>query len=225
MKTIGIIGAMPSELKDIQSVQENATVKEIAGYSFHESTHGTNQIVTACCGIGKVNAAVCAQVMIDHFGVDCIINTGIAGGMKAGIKVLEVVISSSVLPHDLDAHFLKDYPPYCGEFHADENLQTLAKTVCDEMGIVTHSGRIISGDAFITDSTVKANLIQAHDPYAVDMETAAIGQCAWRNKIPFVSIRCISDLADDDGAMSFDEFEALAAKRVAEIVLTMCERE
>ncbi len=225
MKTIGIIGAMPSELKDIQSVQENATVKEIAGYSFHESMHGANKIVTACCGIGKVNAAICTQVMIDRFGVDCIINTGIAGGMKQGIKVLEVVISNSVLPHDLDAHFLKDYPPYCAEFNADENLQTLAKTVCDEMGIVTHSGRIISGDAFITDSTVKANLIQAHDPYAVDMETAAVGQCAWRNKIPFVSIRCISDLADDDGAMSFDEFEVLAAKRVAEIVLTMCERE
>ena len=225
MKTIGIIGAMPSELKDIQSVQENATVKEIAGYSFHENMHGANKIVTACCGIGKVNAAICTQVMIDRFGVDCIINTGIAGGMKQGIKVLEVVISSSVLPHDLDAHFLKDYPPFCAEFNADENLQTLAKTVCDEMGIVTHSGRIISGDAFITDSTVKATLIGAHNPYAVDMETAAVGQCAWRNQIPFVSIRCISDLADDDGAMSFDEFEVLAAKRVAEIVLTMCERE
>ena len=93
------------------------------------------------------------------------------------------------------------------------------------MQITAHSGKIVSGDAFITDSEIKKNLIQKYDPYAVDMETAAVGQTAWRNQIPFVSVRCISDLADDEGAMSFDEFEVLAAKRVAEIVMTMCERE
>ena len=221
MKTIGIIGAMPSELHDIQSVQENVRTHEIAGYTFCESRHGDNTIVTVCCGIGKVNAAVCAQILIDRFSVDCIINTGIAGGMKSGIKVLEIVISTSVLPHDLDAHFLKDYPPYCGEFPADEALQALAASVCDKRSIVHHAGRIVSGDAFVTDSAVKAAIQAAHDPYAVDMETAAIGQCAWRNKIPFVSVRCISDLADDEGAMSFDQFEKLAARRVAEIVMDM----
>lgn len=225
MKTIGIIGAMPSELKDIQGVQEQATRHDIAGYTFVESLHGANRIVTACCGIGKVNAAVCTQIMIDRFGVDCIINTGIAGGMNPAVKVLEIVISTSVLPHDLDQHFLVDYPPYHGEYEADDALRALAKTVCDEMGIVSHAGRIVSGDAFVTDSAVKARLIEAHDPYAVDMETAAIGQCAWRSQVPFVSVRCISDLADDDGAMSYDEFEVLAAKRVAQIVMRMCERE
>ncbi|MBQ8927338.1 MAG: 5'-methylthioadenosine/adenosylhomocysteine nucleosidase [Oscillospiraceae bacterium] len=221
MKTIGIIGAMPSELHDIQSVQENAAKHEIAGYTFCESIHGGNRIVTVCCGIGKVNAAVCAQLLIDRFSADCILNTGIAGGMKAGIQVLNIVISTSVLPHDLDAHFLKDYPPYCAEFQADAALQALAAQVCDKRGITHHAGRIVSGDAFITDSAVKAALQEAHDPYAVDMETAAIGQCAWRNKVPFVSVRCISDLADDEGAMSFDQFEKLAAARVADIVLDM----
>ncbi|MCR5717508.1 MAG: 5'-methylthioadenosine/adenosylhomocysteine nucleosidase [Oscillospiraceae bacterium] len=225
MKKIGIIGAMPSELKDIQSQQENAVRQEIAGYTFVESRHGANQIVTACCGIGKVNAAVCTQIMIDRFGVDCIINTGIAGGMNPAIKVLEIVISTNVLPHDLDRHFLADYPPYHAEFEADSDLQSLAKTVCDEMGIVSYSGKIVSGDAFVTDSSVKAKITEVHAPYAIDMETAAIGQCAWRNKTPFVSVRCISDLADDDGAMSFEEFEVKAASRVAEIVMKMCERE
>ena len=163
--------------------------------------------------------------MIDRFNVDCIINTGIAGGMKRGIKVLEIVVSTTVLPHDLDRHFLADYPPYHAEFEADADLQRLAAEVCDEMGIVHHAGKIVSGDAFVTDSAVKAKITEAHDPDAIDMETAAIGQCAWRNKVPFVSVRCISDLADDDGAMSFDEFEVRAAKRVAEIVMKMCERE
>jgi len=225
MKIIGIIGAMPSELKDIQNIQENPVITKLAGYEFHESMHGANKIVTVCCGIGKVNAAVCTQILIDIFKTEQIINTGIAGGMKIGIKVLEIVISTSVLPHDLDAHFLADYPPYHAEFEADEELQKLAKSVCDEMQIVSHAGKIVSGDAFITDSEVKKNLIEKYNPYAVDMETASIGQTAWRNQIPFVSVRCISDLADDDGAMSFDEFEVLAAKRVAEIVMAMCERE
>lgn len=221
VKTIGIIGAMPSELKNIQSAQVNPVAHEIAGYTFLESTHGANRIVTACCGIGKVNAAVCTQLLIDRFGAEAILNTGIAGGMKAGIKVLDIVVSTSVLPHDLDAHFLKDYPPYHAEFEADADLQALAAKVCAAKGFPCHAGRIISGDAFITDSAVKAALTDAYDPYAVDMETAAIGQCAWRNGIPFVSVRCISDLADDEGAMSFDEFEHLAAARVAEIVMAM----
>ncbi len=225
MKKIGIIGAMPSELKDIQGVQVDAAVTEIAGFSFYESRHGENEIVTACCGIGKVNAALCTQIMIDRFGVDCIINTGIAGGMHSDVKLCDIVVSTSVLPHDLDAHFLADYPPYCAVYDADEALQALAKTVCTEMGINVHSGKIVSGDAFITDSEIKAGIKAKFDPYAVDMETAAIGQAAWRNKVPFVSVRCISDLADDDGAMSFDQFEIIAAKRVADIVMEMCTRE
>ncbi len=225
MKVIGIIGAMPSELKDIQSVQQNPVSTEIAGFTFLESLHGTNKIVTSCCGIGKVNAAVCTQVMIDRFGTDCIINTGIAGGMHNDVKLCDIVVSSSVLPHDLDAHFLADYPPYCAEFPSDEALRALAGAVCAEQGITVHSGRIVSGDAFITDSGVKAGIKAKFDPYAVDMETAAIGQTAWRNQVPFVSVRCISDLADDDGAMSFDQFEQIAAKRVADIVMTMCEHE
>lgn len=224
MKIIGIIGAMPSELKDIQSAQVNTHKTEIAGYEFYESIHNKNKIITVCCGIGKVNAGICTQILIDKFQVEQIINTGIAGGMKPDIKILEIVISTSVLSHDLDTHFLNDYPPYHAEFEADSNLQKLAKSVCDEKQIITHAGKIISGDSFITDSVVKANLIKQYQPYAVDMETSAIGQCAWRNQIPFVSVRCISDLADDNGAMSFDEFEKIAVKRVAEIVLTMCEK-
>ncbi|MDE5769190.1 MAG: 5'-methylthioadenosine/adenosylhomocysteine nucleosidase [Oscillospiraceae bacterium] len=224
MKIFGIIGAMPSELKDIQAAQVNPVKSVIAGYEFYESLHGENKIVTVCCGIGKVNVAVCTQILIDQFHVEKIINTGIAGGMKKEIAVLEIVISTSVLPHDLDAHFLKDYPPYHAEFKADPDLQDLAKKICNAMQITSHAGRIVSGDAFITDSAVKARLMEQYNPYAVDMETAAVGQCAWRNQIPFVSVRCISDLADDDGAMSYDQFEILAAQRVAKIVMAMCER-
>ena len=224
MKTIGIIGAMPSELKDIQSAQQDAKTTQIAGYTFQESTHGANRIVTVCCGIGKVNAAVCTQILIDRFGVQEIVNTGIAGGMHPEVHVLEIVISTEVMPHDLDPHFLADYPPYCAVYPADPALIEAAEAVCAAKGVKSWRGRIISGDAFVTDTAQKASIRERFDPWAVDMETAAIGQTAWRSKIPFVSIRCISDLADDDGAMSFDEFEVRAARRVAEIVMEMTQQ-
>ena len=170
-----------------------------------------------------MNAAVCTQVMIDNFHPDCVINTGIAGGMNRAVKVCDIVISTEVLPHDLDLHFLKDYPPYCGVFQADGVLMDTAEKVCGEFGIESFRGRIVSGDAFITSNVVKSAIQEKFDPYAVDMESAAVGHCCYLNKTPYVSVRCISDNADDEGTMSFDEFEKIAAKRVAEVVLRMAE--
>lgn len=221
MKTIGIIGAMPSELADIQKKLTGEKIEKIAGYDYYIDTNGDTRIVTVCSGIAKVNAAVCAQVLIDRFEPSALINAGIAGGMDNSIKVCDIVVSSEVLPHDLDGHFLKDYPPYCDVYKADECLIDLATKTCERQGVKSFVGRIVSGDAFITDSKVKQGIKEKFMPYAVDMESAAVGQCAYRNNIPFVSVRCISDNADDEGAMSFDEFEKIAAKIVADVVLEM----
>lgn len=223
MKTIAIIGAMPSELADIRLTLGEAEVKRISGFDFYINSYKGNTIVNACCGIAKVNAALCTQVMIDNFSPCCVLNTGVAGGMNPAVKVCDVVISNEVLPHDLDLHFLKDYPPYCGIFKANEKLMSVAADVCGEYGVNCFNGRIVSGDAFISDSAVKAAIDEKFSPYAVDMESAAVGHACYLNNMPFVSIRCISDNADDEGAMSFDEFEKIAAKRVAEIVLRMTE--
>ena len=223
MNTIAIIGAMPSELADIRKALSDSEVKRISGFDLYVTKRAGKTIVSACCGIAKVNAALCAQVIIDNFHPDCIINTGIAGGMNPEVKVCDIVISTEVLPHDLDPHFLADYPPYCAVFPADGNLMDTAEKICGEFGVKSFRGRIVSGDAFITDSKVKAGIQEKFTPYAVDMESAAIGHCAYLNSVPYVSVRCISDNADDEGAMSFDEFEKIAAKRVAEIVLKMAE--
>lgn len=224
MKTIGIIGAMPSELADIRNILENSEIKRISGFDFYISTYKGNVIVNVCCGIAKVNAALCTQVLIDNFNPECIINTGVAGGMDTSVKVCDIVISTEVLPHDLDPHFLNDYPPYCAVFRADDKLIETAEKVCAENGIKSHRGRIVSGEAFISDSVLKAKIKADFNPYAVDMESAAVGHACYLNEKPYVSVRCISDNADDEGAMSFDEFEKIAAKRVAEIVLAMTER-
>ncbi len=223
MKTIGIIGAMPSELADIRIMLGEGEVRRISGYDFYINEYKGNTIVNVCCGIAKVNAAVCAQVLTDNFKPSCIINAGIAGGMNSDVKVCDIVISTEVLPHDLDLHFLKDYPPYCGIFKADEKLIETAEKICGEFGVKSFRGRIVSGEAFISSNEVKADIQSRFSPYAVDMESAAVGHCCYLNEMPYVSVRCISDNADDEGAMSFDEFEKIAAKRVAEIVLRMTE--
>ena len=221
MNTIGIIGAMPSELKDLRLMLGEGEIKHFSGFDFYINEYKGKRIINACSGIGKVNAAVCTQTLIDNFKPDCIINAGIAGGMDNAIKVCDVVVSIEVLPHDLDLHFLKDYPPYCGIFKADEKLISAAEKACSDNGAKSFRGRIVSGDAFITSSVIKAEIQGKFSPSAVDMESAAVGQCCFLSEKPFVSVRCISDNADDEGAMSFDEFEKIAAKRVAEIVLEM----
>ncbi|MBR5683661.1 MAG: 5'-methylthioadenosine/adenosylhomocysteine nucleosidase [Ruminococcus sp.] len=223
MDTIGIIGAMPSELTDIREMLGIGEIKHISGFDFYINEKNGKTLINACCGIAKVNAALCTQVMIDNFHPDCIINTGIAGGMNSSVKVCDIVISTEVLPHDLDLHFLKDYPPYCGIFRADDGLIETAEKVCSEFSVKSFRGRIVSGEAFISSNEAKNTILEKFDPYAVDMESAAVGHCCYLNKLPYVSVRCISDNADDEGAMSFDEFEKIAAKRVAEIVLRMSE--
>lgn len=223
MKKIAVIGAMPSELADIRLMLGETEIKRISGFDFYINEYKGNKIINACCGIAKVNAALCTQVMIDNFSPDYVINAGVAGGMNTAVKVCDIVISTEVLPHDLDPHFLADYPPYCAVFKADDKIMDTAEKVCGEFSVNSFRGRIVSGEQFISDSAVKAAIQEKFAPYAVDMESAAVGHCCFLNEMPFTSIRCISDNADDEGAMSFDEFEKIAAKRVAEIVLRMTE--
>ncbi|MDE6020359.1 MAG: 5'-methylthioadenosine/adenosylhomocysteine nucleosidase [Ruminococcus sp.] len=225
MKRIGIIGAMPSELVDIRAALPGSKIIKKAGYEYYVNRiSDEKEIIHVCCGIAKVNAAICTQAMIDTFNPDAIINTGIAGGMNSDVKVCDIVISNEVRHYDLDLHFLSDYPPYCGAFTSDENLMELAAECCEIFDVNYFFGRIVSGEAFISDSEVKKVIAENFRPHAVDMESAAVGHCAYRNGVAYVSVRCISDNADDEGAMSFDKFEKIAAKRVADVVLKMAKK-
>lgn len=225
MKRIGIIGAMPSELVDIRAALPGSEIVKKSGYEYYVNRISDDtEVIHVCSGIAKVNAAVCAQALIDAFKPDAIVNAGIAGGMNKDVKVCDIVISNEVCSHDVDMHFLNDYPPYCSIFKSDEKLMEFAAKCCDEFNVKHFFGRIVSGEAFITDSAVKKVIEDNFSPYAVDMESAAVGQCAYRNSVPYVSVRCISDNADDEGAMSFDKFEKIAAKIVADVVLKMAEK-
>lgn len=219
MNTIGIIGAMPSELHDIRESLGNAEIIHIGTFDFYKNILNGKTIINVCCGVGKVNSAICTQMLIDNFKVECIINTGVAGGMNDQIKVCDMVISNEVISHDVNLEFLEKYPPYCSAFKSDTKLIDSAVKSCETLGYKYYIGRVVSGEQFISDKTIKQDIQNRLNPYAVDMESASIGHCAYTNGIPSISIRCISDNADDDGAMSFDEFEKIAAKRVASVVL------
>lgn len=223
MKIIGIIGAMPSELVDLRQELGKAEVVEHCGFTFHINIIDGKKIINACCGTTKVNAALCTQVMVDKFNITGVINAGIAGGMGDDVRVCDFVISSEVVPHDVDPHFLNKYPPYCSVYKSDKLLINLAEKACNELEYKNHIGRIASGEAFISDNEVKLSIKNGFDPLAVDMESSAIGHAAFTNKIASVSIRCISDNADDDGAMSFEKFEKIAARRVADVLLKVIE--
>ncbi len=226
MKTIGIIGAMPSELKDLREALPKAETHTAAQYEFYINSfpQADKRIVSVCCGIGKVNAAVCTQLLIDLFDADYVINTGVAGGIAEETKVCDIVVSSDVMHHDLKPPFLDNYPPHHSCFEADPLLVSAAVKVCQEKRETYYVGRVVSGEMFVSSSQLKDEIVSEFHPYAVDMESAAIGHCCYRNGVPFLVVRCLSDKADEEGEMSFETFEKIAAAKVAAIVLAVADQ-
>lgn len=221
MKTIGLIGAMPSELADIRKSLRNGEVYRVSNYVIHADTLDNTRIFSVCSGIGKVNAALAAQILTDRFGAECLISIGVAGGMHPAVKVCDLVLANEAIHHDLLPRFLQNYPPYQSRFASDPALISAAQSACAALEYPCHLGAIVSGESFIASAEAKAAIVKEFAPFAVDMESAAIAQCAYRSGLPFLSIRCISDNADDDGEQSFDEFEKIAAARVADVVLRL----
>lgn len=222
---LGIIGAMDEEVAQIVREMQVEEVYEKACMRFNKGTLGNQEVVIVRSGIGKVNAAVCTQILCDHFEVDAVINTGIAGSLRAEINIGDVVLSSDVLHHDMDATGF-GYP--LGQiprmdtlsFAADQRLTALAKAACEKAAgnIGVHVGRVVSGDQFISDQEVKERIIRNFDGYCTEMEGAAIAQTAYLNNVPFLILRAISDKADNSATMDYPAFEAMAIKNSVEII-------
>ena len=228
MKCIGIIGAMEQEVARLKEVMEEITITNKAAMDFYEGTLEGKKVVVVRSGIGKVNAGMCAQILVDVFGVDAMINTGIAGSLNKDINIGDIVLSTDVLHHDMDATgfgYPKGQIPQMKEFSfpADEKLRKLAKEVCEKVNpeIQVFEGRIASGDQFISDKTVKDNIISEFGGSAVEMEGAAIGQAAYLNGVPFLVIRAISDKADGSAHMDYSKFEAAAIEHSVKLTQEM----
>ncbi len=231
MYKIGIIGAMDEEVNRLKSRMENTKVKTVASMEFCEGTLQGKDVIVVRCGIGKVNAAVCTQILADLYGVEVVINTGVAGSLRNEIDIADIVLSTDTLHHDMDAtgfgYELGVIPRMDHSiFEADRKLMELAKEVCAEVipEVGVHTGRIVSGDQFISDSGKKDWLVENFGGYCTEMEGAAIAQAAYLNNIPFLIIRAISDKADHSAEMTYTEFEELAIGHTVKLLMRLLER-
>lgn len=222
---IGIIGAMEEEVAQIVEVMEITETFERASMVFKKGTLNGKDVVIVRSGIGKVNAAVCTQILVDRFGVDYVVNTGIAGSLKAEIDIADVVLSSDVLHHDMDAtgfgYALGQIPRMeVLSFKADDRLIEIGKAACKKAApdVGVHVGRVVSGDQFISDKEIKDRLIKNFNGFCTEMEGAAIAQTAYLNNVPFLILRAISDKADDSATMDYPTFETMAIKNSVEIL-------
>lgn len=230
MNCIGIIGAMEQEIALLKERMEDVKITSKASMDFYEGTLKGKKAVVVRSGIGKVNAGICAQILKDTFGVDAIINTGIAGSLNNDINIGDVVISTDVLHHDMNATgfgYPKGQIPQMDAFSfvADEGLRDLAVRTCHEVNpdIQVFEGRIASGDQFICDKQVKDDIVSEFGAFAVEMEGAAIGQAAYLNHVPFLVIRAISDKADGSANMDYEVFEKEAIRHSVRLTERMME--
>lgn len=231
MVKVGIIGAMELEVEALKSRMNDVNITTKAGMEFHEGTLNGVNVVIVKCGIGKVNAALCVQILADIFRVSHIINTGVAGSLNAALDIGDILISKDALHHDMDVTIFGYRPgevPQLGlrEFPADERLAALAKESCEKVnpGINAIIGRVVSGDQFISDKDTKNRLISMYHGDCAEMEGASIAHGAYLNQIPFVIIRAISDKADDTSEMEYPVFERAAAKHSARLVEDMIQK-
>ena len=231
MNKIGIIGAMELEVEELKSKMEVSQIVEKASMKFFEGTLNGKEVVIVQCGIGKVNAGMCVQILADLFGVDAVINTGVAGSLRAEINIGDIVVSKDACEHDMDVSPLGYEPGIIPQmkasfFEADRTLVETAMAVCREVNpdIEVYEGRVLSGDQFISDNDKKNWLISTFDGSCTEMEGAAIAHAAYLNNIAYVVIRAISDKADGSAQMDYPEFERAAAKHSAKLVETLVTR-
>lgn len=228
---IGIIGAMDLEIATLKEKMTDVSAKAVASMEFFDGSLNNVPVVIVKCGIGKVNAGICVQILHDLFSVTHVINTGVAGSLRAEINIGDIVVSTDAVQHDMDVTVfgyqvgqIPQIPVFT--FEADKSLSDTAMAACREVNTDIHvfQGRVVSGDQFISSKEKKEFLIRTFDGCCTEMEGAAIAQAAYLNELPFVIIRAISDKADDSAEMDYPTFEHSAALHSAKLVEAMLER-
>ena len=227
---LGIIGAMELEVETLLQTMENKVSANIAGSAFHQGQLHGLEVVVVQCGVGKVNAALCAQILCSCFHVTHLVNTGIAGSLSAALDIGDLLVSRDAMYHDFDCvHFGYPFGRVPGmdvtAFPADETMIRYASAAAEKVhpGHVT-IGRVASGDQFVADKAVKEQIIARTGGLCTEMEGCAIAQTAYRNGVPFVILRAISDKADDSAEMDYPTFERIAAHRCAEVTMLLAQQ-
>lgn len=219
---------MEEEITQLKVKMTNLEVKNKAAMEFCSGILAGKAVVVVHSGIGKVNAAICAQILIDEYEVEAIINTGIAGSLKTEINIGDVVLSTDALQHDIDATvFGYDFGVIprmkVSTFPADEKLIQAAFITCKDVNpeIGVFLGRVVSGDQFIGVKEKKKWIADQFQGYCTEMEGAAIAQAAYLNNIPFLIVRAISDKADDSAQVDYAVFEENAITHTVKLMTAL----
>jgi adenosylhomocysteine nucleosidase len=226
-QTIGLIGAMDEEVERFLHRMDEATETVKAGIRFRNGEWNGKQVIMCKSGVGKVNAAVCTQILIDTFGVEAVVFTGVAGALHPALDIGDIVVSTDCMHHDMDVTalgFTKGMIPYAAAsvFPASPSLMKAANAAGEALYPGrTRFGRILSGDQFVASREKVTELHQELEGVCVEMEGAAVAQVCHLNSIPFVILRSMSDKADGSAHINFPEFTKLAAERSAAIVENM----
>jgi adenosylhomocysteine nucleosidase len=222
--TIGIIGAMQEEIKLLLEQIDSPQSEVHAGLTYYRGTFHGRKVVLTQSGVGKVNAAVCTQVLIDKFGADVVLFTGVAGAVDPDLNIGDIVISSSCQQHDVDVTalgFPRGTIPYqaVSEYPSDEELVRLAQAAGEKVFPGRcRKGKVLSGDQFIADRAIVKGLYDELGGACTEMEGASVAQVCHMNGIPHVIIRSMSDRADGSAHVNFAEFTVEAADRSFAIV-------
>ena len=224
---LGIIGAMQVEVDTLVEKLENPVSRAVAWSTYYEGKLEGLDVVVVQCGVGKVNAAMCVQTLCNLYHVTHIVNTGVAGSLKVELDIGDLVVSRDAMYHDFEVKAL-GYPH--GKvpgmdvvaFPADEKLMNLAFAAAESVNPGhTKLGRVASGDQFICGKDQKEQIIANTGASCTEMEGAAIAHAAYRNGVPYVILRAISDKADDSAEMDYPTFEAIAARRCAAVTTAL----
>lgn len=222
---IGIIGAMEVEVDYLKGRLEQATSQVIAGMEFVEGAFEGVPAVVVFCSVGKVNAGICVQILVDRFNVTSVINTGVAGSLDAVINIGDLVVSTDAVHHDMDVCNLGYKPGQVPGFEtiffpADDYLRMVVRQAAAEAApdISVFDGRVASGDQFVRTNEEKQRIINTFAARCCEMEGAAIAHACFLNHIPFVIVRAISDKADGSDSELYPVFEEKAARHCAAIV-------
>ncbi|SEK72928.1 MULTISPECIES: 5'-methylthioadenosine/adenosylhomocysteine nucleosidase [Pseudobutyrivibrio] len=224
---LGIIGAMQIEIENLKPSIKNQKTSTISGVNFIEGEVNGVPVVAAVSGIGKVFAAICTEIMVLHFGVDHVINIGVAGSLVPTLKVLDVAVAESAVQHDMNTTAVGDPLGLISginviNFEADADLRKNVTDVLSARGINYEVGVIASGDLFVDTNKQRETIRTRFDAIAADMEGASIAQTCYVNKVPFTLIRSISDA--DGSAMDYNTFAGKAAEQSIAIVLDVIEK-
>lgn len=222
---IGIIGAMEVEVCNLKNAVENPVTKTVSGIDFVSGKIKGKDVVIAKAGVGKVNAAVCAQTMILLYSPDVVINTGVAGSLSSAAGVGDIVIATATVQHDMDTSPLGDPVGFISGINMvqlpcdNETVNKLFTAAGNVGGFKAVGGIIATGDVFLNSNEIKNRIVKTFGASAGEMEGGSIGQVCVINKVPYAVVRAISDNADGSSHVDYPTFVKTAAENSTRLML------